>query len=102
MLIRPKYNFKERYEAFSGVAGYISQMPMAGEDVGDLYPDTSLLLALGPIIESLGGTGDEGGDEGAAGGEGGSPACPGCGGKASFIEQYDRWYCYSCEQYLPK
>jgi ribosomal protein S27AE len=28
--------------------------------------------------------------------------CPTCDNEASFIEQYDRWYCYTCQQYLPK
>ncbi len=27
--------------------------------------------------------------------------CPDCGEKLSYIEQYDRWYCYSCEKYTP-
>jgi len=25
--------------------------------------------------------------------------CPACGKALSFIEKYNRWYCYSCEQY---
>jgi ribosomal protein S27AE len=28
--------------------------------------------------------------------------CPTCDNEASFVEQYDRWYCYTCQQYLPK
>ena len=27
-------------------------------------------------------------------------ACPRCGGTATWIAQYNRWYCYSCQQYL--
>jgi ribosomal protein S27AE len=27
------------------------------------------------------------------------PICPDCGKDMSFIEQYGRWYCYSCERY---
>jgi hypothetical protein len=26
-------------------------------------------------------------------------SCVECGGDLSYIEQYDRWYCYSCERY---
>ncbi len=25
--------------------------------------------------------------------------CPDCGGKLTWIEEYNRWYCYSCEKY---
>ena len=25
--------------------------------------------------------------------------CPDCGGELTWIEQYERWYCYSCEKY---
>lgn len=25
--------------------------------------------------------------------------CPGCGGKLEYVAQYDRWYCYHCQQY---
>ncbi|MBD3189066.1 MAG: hypothetical protein GF308_00395 [Candidatus Heimdallarchaeota archaeon] len=28
------------------------------------------------------------------------PTCPFCGKALSFIEQYQRWYCYSCEKYV--
>ncbi len=27
--------------------------------------------------------------------------CPYCGGELSYIEMYDRWYCYSCKRYAP-
>ncbi|MGI0132256.1 MAG: hypothetical protein ACREDK_04080 [Thermoplasmata archaeon] len=26
--------------------------------------------------------------------------CPRCGGTATWIAQYNRWYCYTCQQYL--
>jgi hypothetical protein len=25
--------------------------------------------------------------------------CPDCGGELSWIEEYQRWYCYGCEKY---
>jgi NADH pyrophosphatase NudC (nudix superfamily) len=25
--------------------------------------------------------------------------CPTCGKPLTFIEQYDRWYCYNCKKY---
>jgi len=28
-----------------------------------------------------------------------TPACPNCGAPLEFIEQYNRWYCRSCEKY---
>ncbi len=28
------------------------------------------------------------------------PKCPNCGGKASYIKQYDRFYCYTCKKYV--
>ncbi|MFH1353495.1 MAG: DnaA/Hda family protein [bacterium] len=27
--------------------------------------------------------------------------CPNCGGELSYIEMYDRWYCYGCKNYAP-
>ncbi|MCD6413071.1 MAG: hypothetical protein J7L54_02870, partial [Elusimicrobia bacterium] len=27
--------------------------------------------------------------------------CPYCGGELSYIEMYDRWYCYACKRYAP-
>ena len=29
-----------------------------------------------------------------------APFCPKCGKPAPWIEQYKRWYCYSCQEYL--
>ena len=29
-----------------------------------------------------------------------TPMCPKCGKPATWIEQYKRWYCYSCQEYL--
>ncbi|MEM2193157.1 MAG: PRC-barrel domain-containing protein [Candidatus Methanomethylicia archaeon] len=26
--------------------------------------------------------------------------CPSCGKKATWIQQYKRWYCYNCKKYL--
>jgi MFS family permease len=26
--------------------------------------------------------------------------CPTCGGPLTFIEQYNRWYCYKCQKYI--
>lgn len=28
--------------------------------------------------------------------------CANCGESLTFIEQYDRWYCYACKEYAPK
>ncbi|RLI71655.1 MAG: hypothetical protein DRP02_04015 [Candidatus Gerdarchaeota archaeon] len=28
------------------------------------------------------------------------PTCPFCGKELTFIEQYQRWYCYNCSQYV--
>jgi hypothetical protein len=30
----------------------------------------------------------------------GLPQCPQCGKPATWIEQYKRWYCYTCKEYL--
>lgn len=30
------------------------------------------------------------------------PMCPKCGKPATWIEAYKRWYCYSCQEYLPQ
>ncbi len=27
--------------------------------------------------------------------------CPSCGRELSYVSQYDRWYCYSCQRYAP-
>ena len=27
------------------------------------------------------------------------PSCPNCGGALSYIEEYDKWYCYDCKEY---
>jgi len=31
-----------------------------------------------------------------------TPICPTCGNPATWIPQYNRWYCYNCEKYLQK
>lgn len=28
-----------------------------------------------------------------------APACPICKGPLSYIQQYQRWYCYKCQKY---
>ncbi|MBD3311948.1 hypothetical protein GF352_00615 [archaeon] len=28
--------------------------------------------------------------------------CPTCGGEATYVQQYNRYYCYKCKQYLPQ
>jgi sporulation protein YlmC with PRC-barrel domain len=28
------------------------------------------------------------------------PTCPTCGGPLSYIQQYQRWYCYKCQKYV--
>lgn len=30
----------------------------------------------------------------------GAQACPTCGGPLTYIEQYQRWYCYKCKKYV--
>jgi ribosomal protein S27AE len=30
----------------------------------------------------------------------GTPLCPRCGNRATWIKQYDRWYCYTCKEYV--
>jgi len=30
------------------------------------------------------------------------PLCPKCGKPATWIDAYKRWYCYSCQEYLPQ
>lgn len=32
---------------------------------------------------------------------GGTPTCPKCGQIPQYVQQYGRWYCYSCKEYLP-
>ena len=27
------------------------------------------------------------------------PPCPDCGNGLDWVQEYDRWYCYSCEKY---
>ncbi|UCF07731.1 MAG: hypothetical protein JSW28_08835 [Thermoplasmata archaeon] len=34
--------------------------------------------------------------------EGDQPTCSECGNAMNYIEQYDRYYCYTCEKYAPK
>ena len=29
-----------------------------------------------------------------------TPTCPKCGKKATWVEEYKRWYCYDCKDYL--
>ena len=29
-----------------------------------------------------------------------APMCPKCGRPANWVEQYKRWYCYDCKEYL--
>jgi ribosomal protein L37AE/L43A len=29
-----------------------------------------------------------------------APTCPKCGKKATWVEEYKRWYCYDCKDYL--
>jgi hypothetical protein len=49
----PRYNFKERYEAFSGVAKQIATYPKKGEQVGKFYMDSTLEIVLLPLLEHL-------------------------------------------------
>jgi len=28
------------------------------------------------------------------------PTCPTCSGPLSYIQQYQRWYCYKCQKYV--
>ncbi len=30
----------------------------------------------------------------------GTPLCPKCGKPGTWVEEYKRWYCYSCQEYL--
>ena len=30
------------------------------------------------------------------------PMCPKCGKPATWVEAYKRWYCYTCQEYLPQ
>jgi ribosomal protein S27AE len=43
--------------------------------------------------ETVGSTSDE---------EAEKATCPDCDGELTYIEQYDRWYCYNCEKYAPR
>jgi len=29
-----------------------------------------------------------------------TPVCPTCKGPLSYIQQYQRWYCYNCQKYV--
>ncbi len=49
----PKYSFKDRYEAFLGVARNIASTPQTGEQVGKFYMDQTLDIILPPLLESL-------------------------------------------------
>ncbi len=41
-------------------------------------------------------------DEGESVPETNTPFCTECGKPATWIEQYKRWYCYDCGEYLPE
>lgn len=34
------------------------------------------------------------------GAQSGTPMCPTCGKPATWVEAYERWYCYTCQEYL--
>jgi sporulation protein YlmC with PRC-barrel domain len=36
----------------------------------------------------------------AAGGQQATPVCPTCGGPLTYIQQYQRWYCYKDKKYV--
>lgn len=49
----PRYNFIERFEAFSGVAKQIANTNQKGEEVGKFYMDSTLEIVLLPLLEHL-------------------------------------------------
>lgn len=53
MADKPKYDFKDRYEAFAGVAQHIASNPQQGQKVGSFYMDTSLERIIPPLIQYL-------------------------------------------------
>ncbi len=50
---KPNYGFKERYDAFYGVAKYISSYPEEGELEGKLYMDSTLNIILPRLLKYI-------------------------------------------------
>ena len=50
----PRYDFKSRYESFSGVAYHIGKNPEYGEEPeGILHRDKSMELSIGPLLKAI-------------------------------------------------
>jgi len=65
--------------------GYMEMIKEEGHEKAEYHPDGSLRK----ITSSKVGSGDSK-----------APLCPKCGKPATWIEQYKRWYCYECKEYV--
>lgn len=63
---------------------YLNDIKQDGHEVVEYNPDGSIKKITHRSIGSGSGV----------------PACPKCGKPATWIEQYQRWYCYDCKEYL--
>ena len=51
---KPRYDFKSRYESFSGIAYHIANNPEHGAKAeGVMVPDLSINLSLGPLLKAI-------------------------------------------------
>jgi hypothetical protein len=58
----PLYAYKDRYEAFSGVAKTIASFPQKGEPVGKFYMDSTLDILLPPLLGQIQGPSQQAAD----------------------------------------
>jgi hypothetical protein len=58
----PLYAYKDRYEAFSGVAKTIASFPQKGEPVGKFYMDSTLDILLPPLLGQIKGPSQQAAD----------------------------------------
>lgn len=56
----------------------------AGELLAEIFTPTGLAPSIAPEVAETGDT----------------PMCPKCGQPATWVEAYQRWYCYTCQEYL--
>jgi len=68
----------------SRAQGYLEDIWEDGHEIVEYNPDGSIKKITHRTI----GSGSE------------APSCPKCGKPATWIEQYQRWYCYDCKEYL--
>ena len=65
--------------------GYLQRIVEEGHEKAEFNPDRSLKKITFSKVGSS---------------ESKTPLCPKCGKPATWIEQYQRWYCYECKEYI--